>query len=177
MKTFHAGSLLATLILLFGLGKAGFAGTGEGASVVHPEYAEPKVLFAFFFDEPAKIGPALFWLRGLINPLQQPPYNMDTEFMDIVVLIHGTELVTLARHNEARYQEIVNRMRYYADLGVRFRVCGLALADFGYAPEDLQPFVEVAPSAMTELVHWQQQGYALLTPQVLERQVPLDHIR
>ena len=68
-------------------------------------------------------------------------------------------------------------MRYYAELGVRFRVCGLALADFGYAPEDLQPFVEVAPSAMTELVHWQQQGYALLTPQVLERQVPLHHIR
>ena len=165
------------LALLLVLAMGGPATAGGPANVVKPDYAEPRVLFDFYFDEPAKIGPALYWLRGLISPLLEPPYSMDPEFMDIVVLIHGTELVTLARHNEERYHDAVARMRYYAMLGVRFRVCGLALADFGYAPADLQSFVEVAPSAMTELAHWQQQGYALITPQVMERRVPLDAIR
>ncbi|AGA34687.1 hypothetical protein TVNIR_3050 [Thioalkalivibrio nitratireducens DSM 14787] len=177
MESVSLRRLPALAILLLALGAPGPATGREGASVVQPDYAEPRVLFDFFFDHPAKIGPALYWLRGLINPLQDRPFNMDPEFMDIVVLIHGTELVTLARHNEQQYQQAVDRMRYYALLGVKFRVCGLALEDFGYTPEDLQPFVEVAPSAMTELAHWQQQGYALITPQVMERRVPLDEIR
>lgn len=177
MESVSLRRLSAIVMLLLALAASGPTAGREGASVVYPDYAEPRVLFDFFLDHPAKIGPALFWLRSLINPLQEPPFNMDPEFMDIVVVIHGTELVTLARRNEASYQEAVDRMRYYALLGVRFRVCGLALEDFGYSPADLQPFVEVAPSAMTELAHWQQQGYALITPQVFERTVPLDEIR
>ena len=71
----------------------------------------------------------------------------------------------------------MQRLRFYADQGVKFRVCGLALRDFGYTPADLQPFVEVAPSAMTELVHWQNQGYALITPVVTEKKVSTEAIR
>jgi hypothetical protein len=37
--------------------------------------------------------------------------------------------------------------------------------------------VEIVPSAFTELVHWQQQGYALITPQVYIREQSLDEIR
>lgn len=51
--------MFAAVILLVTLGTAATS-EGEGASVVTPDYAEPKVLFDFFFDEPAKIGPALF---------------------------------------------------------------------------------------------------------------------
>jgi hypothetical protein len=68
-------------------------------------------------------------------------------------------------------------MRYYASQGVKFRVCGLALTDFGYRAEQLQDFVEVAPSAITELVHWQNQGYALVTPVVTEKKVSTESIR
>jgi len=65
-------------------------------------------------------------------------------------------------------------MRYYALLGVKFRVCGLAAADYGYRTEDFQDFIEVAPSAITELGHWQQQGYALITPRILEKRFRLE---
>ena len=153
------------------------AGAQAGGKVVQTPYSDPKVVFDFFFDDPRHIGSALYWVRSFMNPLMEPPYDMAPEFMEIVVVIHGTEIVTLARSNYARYKEAVDRMRYYASLGVKFRVCGLAAADYGYRPEDFQDFVEVVPSAITELVHWQQQGYALVTPQILEKRFSIEEIR
>ena len=102
---------------------------------------------------------------------------MFPEDMSIIVLMHGTEIVTLARKNEERYAEVVQRMRYYANMGVKFKVCGLALQDFRYTAEDLHDFVEVTPSALTELMHWQNQGYALITPQVPDKKFSNEQIR
>lgn len=45
-------------------------------------------------------------------------------------------------------------MKYCAALGVNFRACGLAAADYGYGDEDFYDFIQVVPSAITELVHW-----------------------
>ena len=130
-----------------------------------------------YLDDPAKLGSALYWLRGLVNPLTEAPYSMFPEDMRIIVLMHGTEIVTLARKNEERYAEVVQRMRYYADMGVKFKVCGLALQDFHYNANDLHDFVEVTPSALTELMHWQNQGYALITPQVPDKKFSVEQIR
>jgi intracellular sulfur oxidation DsrE/DsrF family protein len=140
-------------------------------------YAPPRVMFELYLDHPQKIGGALYWIRALMNTLQGDPYNYSPEDMKLVVVIHGTEIVTVAKKNEASYREAVERMRYYADLGVKFRVCGQAAEDFGYAVKDFQDFVEVVPNAITELAHWQQQGYALIVPQVLDKQVDIDAIR
>jgi len=148
-----------------------------GATVVEPPYEDPKVVVDFYFDRPEKAATALHWLRAFINPLMEAPYGMAPEFMSIVVVIHGTELVTVATKNYDKYKTIVERMKYYAQLGVKFRVCRLAAEDYGYTPADLQDFIEVAPSAMTELVHWQQQGYALLIPQVPEKHFTIEEIR
>ena len=112
-----------------------------------------------------------------MNPLMDDPYNQAPEFMDTVVIIHGTEIVTVARKNYDRYRDAVERMRYYADLGVKFRVCGLAAQDYGYLIEDFYEFIEVVPSAITELAHWQHQGYALITPVVLEKKHAIEEIR
>jgi hypothetical protein len=112
-----------------------------------------------------------------VNPLTEAPYSLFAEDMHIIVVMHGTELVTVARQNEARYEEVVQRMRYYANQGVKFKVCGLALKDFGYRLQDMQDFVEVTPSAMTELVHWQNRGYALITPVVTDKKVATEDIR
>jgi intracellular sulfur oxidation DsrE/DsrF family protein len=68
-------------------------------------------------------------------------------------------------------------MRYYETLGVEFKVCALAAEDYGYVVGDFQPFVEIVPSAFTELVHWQQQGYALIIPQVFYRTKTMEEIR
>jgi intracellular sulfur oxidation DsrE/DsrF family protein len=140
-------------------------------------YAPAKVMFEFYLDDPHKIGSALYWLRSLMNPLMEAPYNYSPEDLSIVVVIHGTEIVTVAKKNEVKYQEAVDRMRYYASLGVAFKVCGQAAEDFGYAVADFQDFIEVVPNGIAELAHWQQQGYALIIPQVLDKTIDIESIR
>ncbi|MGD2161347.1 MAG: DsrE family protein [Gammaproteobacteria bacterium] len=149
----------------------------KGGSWVQTPYQEQKVLFDFYFDDPEKINSALYWIRSQMNPLMEDPYNQAPEFMDTMVIIHGTEIVTVAQKNYDLYREAVERMRYYADLGVKFRVCGLAAEDYGYSVNDFYEFIEVVPSAITELSHWQQQGYSLITPTVLEKKYTIEEIR
>lgn len=147
------------------------------AKVVQTPYKNPKALVDIYLDDPAKLPSALYWVRGLVNPLTEAPYSMFAEDMHIIVLMHGTEIVTLAKKNQERYQEVVQRMRYYAEMGVKFKVCGLAMKDYGYTAADLHDFVEVTPSALTELMHWQNQGYALIPAIVQDKKFSIEQIR
>jgi intracellular sulfur oxidation DsrE/DsrF family protein len=153
------------------------ANADPGAEFVQTPYREPKVVFDFYFDDPQKINTALYWIRSLMNPLTEAPYDMAPEMMDIKVIIHGTEVVTVARHNYQKYRDAVERMRYYAALGVEFRVCGLAAQDYGYTIDDFQEFIKLTPSAITELAHWQTEGYAVIAPDVKEKRYSIDEIR
>ena len=151
--------------------------SAEQAEYVETPYKEPKVMFEFYFDEPNKINSALYWVRSFINPLTEAPYNMAPEFMDIKVVIHGTEIVTLAKKNYEKYKTSVERMKYYSQLGVEFRVCALAAQDFGYTAADFQSFVKVVPSAITEIGHWQQEGYAIIKPEILDKKFSTEELR
>ena len=156
---------------------AGIQAEDTGSRKVQTPYTEQKVVFDFYFDEPEKINSALYWIRALINPLMDEPYDFAPEFLDIKVVIHGTEIVTVARKNYARYRDAVERMRYYSSLGVEFKVCGLAAADYGYRTDAFHEFIDVVPSAITELAHWQLQGYALITPVVMTKKYAIEEIR
>lgn len=174
--------LLPRLVSLAGMVLALLAGLHAvpalaQAKVVQTPYKNPKALVDIYLDDPAKLGSALYWLRGLINPLTEAPYSMAPEDIPVIVVMHGTEIVTLARKNEARYHDVVQRMRYYADMGVKFKVCGLSMKDYGYTPADLYDFVEVTPSAITELMHWQNQGYALIPATVTDKKFSIEQIR
>ena len=173
MNTLMKTLLLVLASLWLGLGTPAQA---AGKRVATP-YAPAKVMFEFYLDDPQKIGSALFWVRSLMNPLMEAPYGYTPEDMNIVVVIHGTEIVTVAKKNEKKYQEAVDRMRYYADFGVTFKVCGQAAVDYGYRVEDFQDFIEVVPNAITELAHWQQQGYALIIPQIVSKTIDIESIR
>lgn len=164
-----------TLLMLIWLGVIAPA-QAAGKEVATP-YVPAKVVFDFYLDDPQEIGSALYWVRSLMNPLLDAPYNYSPEDLKIVVVIHGTEIVTVAKKNETKYQEAVDRMRYYADLGVSFKVCGQAAKDYGYSVQDFQDFIEVVPNAMTELAHWQQQGYALIIPRILDKKFSIESIR
>ena len=152
-------------------------GVAEEAEFIQTPYQEPKVAFEFYFDDPAKIHSALYWLRSYINPLSEEPYNYAPEFMDIKVIIHGTEIVTLAKKNYQKYKTAVDRMKYYSMLGVEFRVCELAAKDFDYEAKDFQDFVKIVPSAIIEIGHWQQQGYALIKPTIMDKKFSIEEIR
>ena len=174
---FGANAWLRVLLVLLMLALAFVQPVRAQATRVQTPYANPKAIVDVYLDHPAKMGAALYWVRSLVNPLTEAPYSLFAEDMSIIVLLHGTELVTVARKNEAKYEEVVQRMRYYAAQGVKFKVCGLALQDYGYTDADMQPFIEVTPSAMTELVHWQNRGYALITPQVPDKRHSIEDIR
>lgn len=147
------------------------------ATLDAPPNPEPKAVFEFYFDDPAKLSSALYWVRSYINPMMEAPYNLAPEFMETVIVIHGTELVALASKNYDRYKDEVERLRYYSQLGVKIRACSLAMKDFGYEAKDLYDFVQLAPSAMTDLVYWQQQGYALIKPEITAKKFSVDEIR
>jgi uncharacterized protein len=163
-----ATALLAPLVFCTAL--------AEGKWVQTP-YKPAKVVFEFYLDDPDKMGSALYWVRSLMNPLQEAPYNYSPEELSIKVVIHGTEIVTTAKGNERKYREFVDRMRYYDNLGVEFKVCGQAAEDFGYSVRDFHDFIQVVPNAMTELAHWQQEGYALIKPEIFVKQTPMEKIR
>ncbi len=168
--------ILKTLIL--GLFLVHSSLTYSDAKIVDTPYdEEQKVVFDFFLDDPAKAASALYWVRSYVNPLLDDPYGFAPEFMDIKVIIHGTEIVTVAKKNYGKYKDIVERMKYYSALGVEFRVCSLAADDYGYSAKDFQDFIIMAPSAITELGHWQQQGYALITPQIFTKSKSIEEIR
>ena len=149
----------------------------ESAGYTQTPYSEQKVVYDFFFDDPQKMAVALYWLRSLLNPLMDEPYSSIPEDHSIKVVIHGTEIVTLAKKNYEKYKDAVERMRYYAEFGVEFKVCGMVMEEYGYRPQDLYSFVEIVPSAITELVHWQNQGYGLITPTVMERRQSIEEMR
>lgn len=155
-------------LILLALGACG-AWAAEGPQFVHPPYDPPKVVYDFYLEQPQQIGAALGWLQGLIKPLSEPPYSFTPEMMNIKVVLHGAELATVVKSNYARYKSAVERMRYYAALGVQFKVCSLAAGSYGYQVSDFQDFIDVVPSAQTELVYWQMQGYAVITPRVFSR--------
>lgn len=165
------------IALLLVLAYASIATSSEVSKEVQTPYAEQKVVFDFYLDNPDKINSALFWIRSLINPLMDEPYGLAPEFLDIKVVLHGTEIVTVARKNYGKYRDAVERMRYYASLGVEFKVCGLAASDYDYAADAFHEFIDVVPSAITELAHWQLQGYALITPTVVEKRLSIEEIR
>lgn len=146
--------------------------------VTTPYSSDQKVVFDFYLDDPNKINSALYWIKALVDPLIAAPYNTAPDDIDIKVVIHGTELVTLAKHNYSQYKRAVDRMRYYSELGVvEFKVCDFAANDYEYDLEDFQDFVHVVPSAIAELAHWQNQGYVLITPQIQEKIYTIDEIR
>lgn len=171
-------SRVSLLVLVFFSVWLPIRGMASSAEFVATPYAEEqKIVFDFYFDDPQKINSALYWLKGLVDPLMAEPYNLSPDDMDIKVILHGTEVVALAKHNYPQYQKAVERMRYYAQLGVEFRLCAIAARDYEYELKDLQEFIQLVPSGITELAHWQKEGYVLIAPRIQEKRYAIAEIR
>ncbi|KPJ90201.1 MAG: hypothetical protein AMJ53_14555 [Gammaproteobacteria bacterium SG8_11] len=166
------------ILLILALFHGGTSIAQQGETISYTPYEEDqKIVFEFYFDHPAKINTALYWLKAVFTTLGNEPYGFAPDFFDIKVVIHGTEIAALAKKNYYLYSEAVERMRYYHEFGVEFKVCALSAVEYGYGKEDLPEFVELVPSAVTELVHWQSKGYSLIVPKVWEKKYSLDEIR
>lgn len=159
---------MKTLVFIFLL--FGFLHAQEHARSVYTEYKKPfKVVYELFLDHPEKLRPALGWISNVLFVLTNPPYNFSLDDVDIVVVSHGREVPVFARQNREQYRDMVERMESLSLYGVKFKVCKMAAEQvYGLSERDIYPFVELVPSAITEIIHWQMQGYALMIPQVFE---------
>ena len=172
--TFIIGALL--VVLMAGYDQCARADS-SGAEVVFTPYEEQKAVFEFYFDHPEKIANGLYWILGMYHTLNEEPYGIAPDFLDVKVVLHGTEVVTLAKKNYDKYGEVVERMRYYAQFGVEFKVCAISALKYGYKPEDFHDFVQIVPNAVTELIHWQSKGYSLIIPQVFEKHNSVEELQ
>jgi len=89
------------------------------------------------------------------------------EQMQLAVVIHGKaakDILTNAAYQQ-KYKIDNPNQRLIEQLynkGVKFYICGQTTAFLDYKRKDILPAVEVALSAMTQLVILQDKGYALL---------------
>jgi intracellular sulfur oxidation DsrE/DsrF family protein len=176
-KQFAALQILALMsCLLIALPQQALCAT-PGAKRVDTPYTEQKAVFEFYFDHPEKISSGLYWLLGMFYTLNEEPYGIPPDLLDVKVVLHGAEIVTLAKKNYDKYEKVVERMKYYAEFGVEFKVCANSAHDYGYKAEDFHDFVQIVPNAITEIIHWQMQGYGLVIPQVLEKHHSVEELQ
>ncbi len=144
----------------------------EKAKFIQTPYHDQKpfkAVFELFLDDPEKLGPTLGWIGNLIRVLTNSPYNFSYEEIDIVVVSHGREIPVFAKANREKYSDVVDRLESLSQYGVKFKVCSMAArAFYGLTDKDFYSFVELVPSAIPEILYWQQKGYGLLIPTVLE---------
>lgn len=93
--------------------------------------------------------------------------DIGPESLDIVVIIHGpaTKVVLTEEAYQQKFEstnpdlELIGLLR---DQGVKIMVCGQALVRRGFGTEGIIPGVDLALSALTILVEYQQEGYSVL---------------
>jgi len=73
---FQTNILTAVVLLLSSIGANA---EREVSQVVETPYSEQQVVYDFYFDNPGKMASALYWIRSLMNPLMDDPYNMAPE--------------------------------------------------------------------------------------------------
>lgn len=126
-----------------------------------------KILIDLTTSEPIKSGvsKSIDRIARLINLYGLA--GIDHNEVEIAVIIHGA--ATKSVLTNIAYQKKYDRdnpdlpvIKALKEYGVKPMVCGQALIRRGYEVEDLNPEIELALSAITTLVEYQQKGYSIL---------------
>ncbi|MCS6876381.1 MAG: DsrE family protein [Aquificaceae bacterium] len=149
------------LVLIFSLGFS-----QPHSKVVETPYQKPfKAVFWLFLESPERLKLSLGFISNIMYVLTNSPYNFSLDDIDIVVVSHGREVPVFAYKNKELYSELVDRAEILSLYGVKFKICRVAAEQvYGLSEKDFYPFVELVPSAITEVIHWQMQGHAIIIP-------------
>lgn len=121
---------------------------------------EFKVAFDFNFNDPKGTERALYPVSFILKTIQEHgPVSFEP---NIIVVSHGSEVVTWAKQNYEQYKDIVDRSARLADLGVKFEVCAVAATALGFEPQDFHGFVNVVPLGTYALTYHAHRGYAVI---------------
>lgn len=147
---------------------------GYGPVHVWPGVADkpdPAITYKALFDLTQdgknldKLNPGLDHVARAVNTFAAIGVPLD--HMKFVVIIHGpaTPIVLDEKAFEAKFHHPNPDLRVIDALrkaGVQVLVCGNALADMHFTPEEVNPRIQVALSALSTLIMVQNQGYALM---------------
>jgi intracellular sulfur oxidation DsrE/DsrF family protein len=117
-------------------------------------------------EKPTDLLPALNMAGSELNAL--PATNVPLANAKFAVVFHGSAVdgILDEPHYKARFGVSNPNLKAIAEMrksGVEFFVCGQYLAAEKIAPKSLTPEVKLAADALLVLIHYQNQGYAMLS--------------
>ena len=126
-----------------------------------------KVIFDVYTDERKsdRMNPLIHTVARFLNMHGQ--YGVAEENMKLVLVLHGT--ATKNALSDDAYKKMAKKsnpntalLKALSDKGVKIYVCGQSMKSKGFEARDLSEHVRVSLSAMTALVKYQSEGYALI---------------
>lgn len=116
-------------------------------------------------SDPKDVNDALDHVARAVNVFASAGVPLD--HLKFVVIVHGPALPLVL--DNASYQKRfkvdnpnIKLIQELKAAGVEFAVCGQALAAMKYDVSEVNPDVKVALSALSTMIIYQQQGYALV---------------
>ncbi|WP_394752949.1 DsrE family protein [Crenothrix sp.] len=116
-------------------------------------------------DAPDKVNPGLDHVARLLNLFAAA--GVSTDRLKIVVVVHGPATPVVLKDDA--YQKLYQKGNPNSELigllhsaNVKLYICGQALAEKDLSPESVNPKVTLALSALTVLINYQLDGYALI---------------
>lgn len=182
MKMFPS-SLLASLLLLFSSisyseASADFwhypAIKNYGPVHIWPsaiERPDPKKTYKALFDITKEgkgldqVNPGLAHIARTINNFAELGVPMKNLKFTVIIHAAATPIVMSKEAFAAKYNaqnpnlELIDTL---SKAGVEILVCGNSLADRKFTPDEVNPQIKIAASALTTLIMKQNDGYALL---------------
>ncbi len=181
--SFVSGSLTVLLLAILAgptsaLAAPGFwitpAVPGYGAIHVWPHEVSrpsPHALYraVFYIPQPiankSKANPELGRVARMLNIFTTE--GVPLSHLHFVVVVDGGSIPTILDNSayETHFHHPNPNAPLIADLakdGVTFRVCGVALAGWGFKPKDVLHTVGIAPTGPSTLILYENQGYALV---------------
>lgn len=137
----------------------GFPETPEIDAILAGEHAPDGVLFNVMeYDEDA-----LEWVSvRLLHYIERLRDGFSD--LSIVVVSHGDEMFALTSDEEELYPEVHERIRWLVDeQGVVVHVCGATAAANGVDPSAFPYYVDVVPSASTQIRDYREFGFKVIT--------------
>jgi intracellular sulfur oxidation DsrE/DsrF family protein len=117
-------------------------------------------------DSADKVNPGLDHVARLLNLFALA--RVSTDRLKIVVVVHGSATPLVLKDDA--YQKLYQISNPNSELigllqsaNVKFYICGQALAEKILTPASVNPKVTLALSALTALITYQSDGYAMIS--------------
>jgi len=145
--------LSSTLISVSLISNANAGSEQGGATDTETEYKPQKVVYDVIAETLEELEGVLSRASYLSTITGADPFDQS-----IVLVSHGPEIHYFAIKNRQKHHELMQRARSLVESKVLIiRMCKVAAQAQGYAPKDIQNFVEMIPMGDAEIIRLQNE--------------------